>query len=407
MNPFKNQSRREFLKKTGSFSLALGAAGLFPLCSQGNSEILNHIHLYKINVLKPRHFSWGTWKSRQHIIVKFTAGNKVAFSEMIADTNHPELELSEWGLFLNDLKNLNLNEILIFLRSIRGNQQWHKKKIEMTELAIWDLLGQHQNKPSVHLLGLKKNDPVPGLYCVLEDDPKHVRSQIQLGLKQNYTTHFKVKLFGNIENDIEIVRAARKAIGKEAFLMGDANRGYKSWSNLNELAQSINQLAENGLDALEDPSQLTINEFVELNNKLDLSLIPDFIMRPSWDAVNKIVQGMGKYYNLHPSTMGDIRDMIRMKNKVQSWGAGLMIGDNSLIGPGCTIWQQIAIASGADWVEAIEKPFECDTFINCIQSKSTYRTQEGRIGMNEKPGFGLEVNETCLKKSVDEYYQVF
>jgi hypothetical protein len=74
-----------------------------------------------------------------------------------------------------------------------------------------------------------------------------------------------------------------------------------------------------------------------------------------------------------------------------------MIGDDSLIGPSCPVWQQIAVGVGAAWVEALEKPQESDVFPRAART-ATAQQPDGRFGVAElHPGFGTEVDEELLR----------
>lgn len=79
----------------------------------------------------------------------------------------------------------------------------------------------------------------------------------------------------------------------------------------------------------------------------DLTLIPDAPMRPARKGINTIAHGMGRIYNLYPSTMGSLTHMAKLANRIRAIGANVMIGDDNLVGPACTAWQQIAVGLGA------------------------------------------------------------
>ena len=83
-----------------------------------------------------------------------------------------------------------------------------------------------------------------------------------------------------------------------------------------------------------------------------------------------------------------------------------MIGDDSLVGPACTIWQQLAIGAEAVWVEAIEKYEDSDAFLDCVVDKATFRDSSGKYAMKAKPGFGLEIDEDKLKSICKNYVSV-
>jgi len=394
------------MKSLGIFLLLAIMLHIPIRCKKSDSEEIriSQIELYRLDVTKERHFSHGTWKNRQHVILKISAGNQMGWSEAIASKNTPDLDICKWGNFLEEIKGLTISEAFLYLKDSRNRKPWTKRELEFVEMALLDLSGRLQGKPAVELLGLTGKEPVYGTFCVLEEKPELAAKQAQLALEQNLKTHIKVKLFGKEELDRKLIKAVRKVVGPEAFVIADPNRGYKSWKNLDELARTLVNLYNSGIDACEDPSILSNEQWIILQQKVgDLALIPDSNLRPAWESVNTALPNMGEYYNFHPACMGNFFDMVKLGAKVKDWGHDVMIGDASLIGPACTAWQQIAIGLGASWVEALEKPQESETFLKCIVTKATYQQNDGRFAMKLKPGFGLEVDEKLLKEKAVAY----
>jgi L-alanine-DL-glutamate epimerase-like enolase superfamily enzyme len=230
-----------------------------------------------------------------------------------------------------------------------------------------------------------------------------------LSLQQGYRTHLKVKLFGELELDKAIVRAAREIIGQEAFLVGDVNNGYCKTTgveNLDEIAAALHHAV--GLSACEDPASLTTEQWIQLQNLVgELHLLPDAPLRPAVEAIHSAVPGMGRIYNIHPGCAGSIIHAVQLARTIQAFGARLMIGDDSLVGPACTVWQQLAIGLAADWVEALEKPGESDMFEACVNAQATSRTSDGRVTLTElAPGFGLELDHEQLKEKCQDYLMI-
>jgi len=90
--------------------------------------------------------------------------------------------------------------------------------------------------------------------------------------------------------------------------------------------------------------------------------------------------------------------MSKLALKIKSFGGRIMIGDASFVGPGCTIWQQIAIGVGAEWVEAIEKAGDSENYLSCVVKKSTFRDISGFYNLNLMPGFGIDIDTERLKR---------
>ena len=198
---------------------------------------------------------------------------------------------------------------------------------------------------------------------------------------------------------------------EETYLIGDVNCGYRPEGTekpLNEIADSMMQLYEAGLDACEDPAFLNLKEWQALQTQVHpLSLIPDYPMRPSRVAQKTIIEGMGDCYNIHPGSAASIFDAISLAGRIRELGADLMIGDDSLVGPGCTIWQQLAIGLSAQWVEATEKEEDSDFYYGCIKQIAT-DSHTNPIAYDSKCfGFGLYLDEEKLKESSDQVIRIF
>jgi L-alanine-DL-glutamate epimerase-like enolase superfamily enzyme len=404
-------SRRKFINTVGMTIPGLVFAGTLPqylIDSKGNAKI-DSVSLYLVNVKKARNFSHSTWHNRQHIFVKIQSGRHIGWAESLANKNDLDFDISKWGAFLNDLKGLSISEGIEYTRDKFISRNWNAKKSEPVLIALYDILGKIANKPTIELWGLDKRDPVPGLFCILERDVDQALVQAEIAKKQNLTTHVKVKMFGDTKIDLALTVALRKSFGKDTFLMADANRGYKQWKNLDELAMSMKNLHAAGLDAMEDPAELTAAQWAELQIKVgDFALIPDRPMRPAYKALDLFSPEMGVYFNIHPDTMGTFKEAVQLGKKIKSNNRGLMIGDSSLVGPACTFWQQLAIGVGASWVEALEKPQESTVFQECVKEMSTAINSQGKVEITKlQPGFGVEMDEVKLKSLSDAYTQLF
>lgn len=366
---------------------------------------IDGVELYLFNIEKPLHFSFGTWHNRQHVFVRITSGKYCGWSEHNAGRNNLDFDLEKYSEGLKELKGMEVHEALKSVKKHYGDWNWGK--LEVAELALYDLIGKIENKPAVEMLGLDGRKPIPGLFCVLEEDPSKAEEQANVSLEHNFKTHIKVKIFGKPELDKQLVSEVRRVMGPDTYITADVNTGYKEWKNIDELKESMSELKKAGLDACEDPAKLEIPQWVELQSKLpEMAIIPDYIMRPAWETLKSTVKGMGHIYNLHPHCMGSIHLTAELAEKIKNWDAKLMIGDASLIGPACTQWQQIAIGLGADWVEALEKPDQSGPFLECVEALATYQNKDGKMAMKMEPGFGIKMNLKKVREKADKFYIV-
>ncbi len=390
--------RRKFIS-TLSKSLAVFPALSF-VAFDNKDFVIDEIKVYRYDINTVRHFSWGTWYNRQHAFIKFRAGAHHGWSEMVASTNNPDLDIAEWGTFLEPFKGMTVKEAFEFItdEQVDANSKLSVGQMEVIEMCLLDLAGKIAQVPAVELLDMTEHRSVPGLYTILQKDLDVISSQIQAAIRLNLNSHVKFKMFGDTKLDKRIAILAREALGDESMILADANRGYKNWSSVEQLAEVMKELHHSGLDAMEDPATLSVEQWIELQKLvIPLKLVPDYPLRPAWHGLKIAQPGMGAVFNFHPASMGSLRDLNPFAKKIKKFNADIMVGDDSLVGPACNVWQQIAIGVGALWVEAIEKEQDSDAYLSCVKSKPTYRDEKGYFAADFQPGFGLELDEQRLE----------
>lgn len=427
--------RRDFLRRAtaGATALSIWPAEAFPNQSaQGESgassdlwtkiadslnsskATIERIEFYGIHVDAERRFSYKVEKHRQHAFIRFVADGHSGWAEANLGYNkdHPNVPLAKrvWRMgWFDNLKGKTPSEALEYLRASRQKHDY--RQLEYAEVALLDLAGRLLGRPTLELLELTSRQPIPGVYCILSDQPKVVIQEAERALSQNLTSHLKVKLYGRVDTDLQVVRAARQVIDPDAYLIGDVNYGYRrepAQDGLDEIISPLLRLRDVGLSACEDPAAMSANQWSELQEAVGaLDLVPDVPLRPAWKADQQINPRMGEVFNMHPACMGSIIDTVLLGKKIKSWGKRLMVGDSSLVGPACPIWQQIAIGLGADWVEAIEKPQENQIFQECTLRQSPGRSTSGQVILADTlPGFGTELDVEKLRRLAFEFVSV-
>lgn len=371
---------------------------------EGKDAKIDSITAYAIPVDAERRFSYRVQKGRLHIFVRFTAGGHSGWTELNVAKAIPDDQLAAYMSkqlkWYSELKGLSVTDGMKYLVNRRPK---NRKELEVAEMALLDLAGRLTGKPAIELLGLTGKEPVPGVFCILSDDPVQVEKMAKLAVEQKLTTHTKVKLFGKLATDIAVIKAARKVLGEDVYLVGDVNGGYRreqTDEDILPIAVAMRKLHGAGLTACEDPAKMSADQWVALQDAVGtLDILPDVPVRPAWDAPKQIKPGMGRVFNMHPACMGSVAETVSVGRLIQSWDRKLMVGDSSLVGPACPAWTQMAIGLGADWVEAIEKPQENDVFMRVLKRNPVGRTEDGRFMIKESlPGWGLELDEPKLRK---------
>ena len=372
---------------------------------------IEKIEIFFVRVDVPRNFSGGVWPWRYQCMFKISGGGKAGWSELtVPDPENICCKLTEisrkfcgkslgWGMEL--------------CRALRGVVP--DGIIESLEMAMLDLAARVSGRDILDFLGLPHFDSVPYLECVLQKDPAKAEEHARM-LARKY---LKIKLFGDIELDTDIVARVRRVIPADCYLTADVNLGYcsgdadralPSEARLEKVAGEMRKLQAAGLNACEDPAPFTLEEMQKLQGLLTgMPIIPDAPMRPGYRICRNFKAVPGQIYNLHPHCMGSVKAALKLAEDIRASQGGVMIGDNSLIGVGCIQWQVIAGGCRADWCEAVEKSLEgSDKFAECLLKSPVRKCDDGfcRYVGSDEPGFGIVINDEKLKAMSDNHIVV-
>lgn len=372
------------------------------------TAIVERIELYVFNVEVEQNFSFGTWNNRQQIFISIQSGVACGYGEEVLTVNDPDVSLEDWGNELAKLKGKTIPEAFAIVRE--NINIWQDSLSEIAEMALIDLVGRVMKVSALELLDLSGRDSIEGVYVILSHDIDDVEDKAKWAVEHKHDTFIKVKLFGDNDLDCAVISAVRKYAKEKTYLIGDVNGGYLPKTSTEpvsneEIARQLLRLHQAGLNACEDPAYFDNQRWVDLQKRVDtLALIPDYPMRPAGIVKENFVEGMGTIYNIHPGCTASILDAIELADCIKQSGAKLMIGDTSLIGVGCSIWQQLAIGLGADWVEATEKRLDSQVYYKVLVKKPTI-IENSTITL-EFPiyGFGVILDKEALKEHAYKTY---
>ncbi|MFP6769179.1 MAG: mandelate racemase/muconate lactonizing enzyme family protein, partial [Planctomycetaceae bacterium] len=116
------------------------------------------------------------------------------------------------------------------------------------ELALWDLKGKALGVPVVDLLGGRIRDEVELAACMGIQAYDRAGEIASYYVEQGYTT-LKTKAGSDMQEDLEMVRGVRDAVGANLKLRIDPNRAY----SLEEATELGRRLEEYELEYLEQP----------------------------------------------------------------------------------------------------------------------------------------------------------
>lgn len=116
------------------------------------------------------------------------------------------------------------------------------------DCALHDLVARQLNVPLCDLLGGAVRTSVPVLRIVAIKTPKEMAEASQKLVDKGYN-YLKIKVHGEVEEDVARLKAIRKQVGPKVHLTIDANQSYTP----KDAIAAINRMADCNIDLVEQP----------------------------------------------------------------------------------------------------------------------------------------------------------
>lgn len=118
----------------------------------------------------------------------------------------------------------------------------------LIDMALYDLIGNIKDIPACYLMGGKIVDKIPLAALIPLGSPMLMKGLTRSYYKRGFRS-FRLKLGKSIEEDVEIVKAIRKALGNKIHLRVDYNQAYSP----QDAVRAISALEPYGIDFAEEP----------------------------------------------------------------------------------------------------------------------------------------------------------
>lgn len=127
------------------------------------------------------------------------------------------------------------------------------------ECALYDLTARSLNVPLYNLLGGKLRDRIPVLRIVSIKSPADMAKDAGKLADAGYR-YLKIKVHGDVAEDVARIRAIRKRVGPEVHLTIDANQSYTA----KDAILAINRMADFNIELAEQPVPVSDLKGLEL-----------------------------------------------------------------------------------------------------------------------------------------------
>lgn len=259
------------------------------------------------------------------------------------------------------------------------------------DVALWDILGKVRGVPLYQLLGGKVRDKVPVYATALyPEEPAQVARRAR-GFADQGFHGVKIKVGFDLDQDIRIVRAVRRELGKDFIVMTDANQGYSLAVGI-KAAQAF---ADAGAFWLEEPLFVEDiaghailrergNTPIAVGENLNLTCaFENFILRGAVDFIQPDVARAGGVTEMRK--IAALGAQHKVPVSFHTWG------------------DAVALAASVHLSAAIENciVMELDYTYNPLREellREPIKVEKGYLIPFDKPGLGVELAQNALQR---------
>ena len=259
------------------------------------------------------------------------------------------------------------------------------------DIALWDILGKVRGVPLYQLLGGKCRDKVPVYATALyPEEPSKVAKRAR-GFAEQGFHGVKIKVGFDLDQDIRIVRAVRRELGKDFIVMTDANQGYTLEVGLEAAAA----FADCGVFWLEEPLFVEdIAGHAELRERGKVPIAIGENLHTSYAFENFIIRGAVDFIQPDVARAGGITEIKKIAATAAEHGVPISFH---------TWGDGVALAASVHLSAALKNSIvmELDYTYNPLREellREPFRLVNGCLIPPDKPGLGVELNLEALQR---------
>jgi len=243
---------------------------------------------------------------------------------------------------------------------------------------LHDLLGGYTDHLRVsHMLGF--DDP-----AAMAEEATRMREELGI-------TSFKIKVGRRpIELDIAVCRAIHGAVGDQAELYLDGNRGWRP----SEAAIVLRELADLGLSRVEElcPADDVLGRRW-LVRQCSIPFVADESVPTPADVTREVLSGAATGISIKTARTG-FSDSLRIAHLAEGLGVEVVIGNqiDGQIGTACSL------AFGASQRSTAQHPAELSNYLDMTNDllAEPLRITDGTMSVLPRPGLGIDIDPKKL-----------
>jgi glucarate dehydratase len=265
------------------------------------------------------------------------------------------------------------------------------------DMALWDLNGKACGQPLYRLFGGARRETVDYFYYLSQGSPEEVRRQCEDGVRRGYTC-FYLKVGIDTAAETTMLAAVRDTIGAERKIRVDAN---EAWT-VSEAARVLNAWDDSfGIDFAEAPVRIDpVENMQELRQRVPVALCANEGLWRQEDTLRVIRSRCADVLCFSSYWVGTLRRFHTLCHVADFDGQRVCKHTHGELGIAAAAGQHmmLTIPNACDGIQQTASLMQDDVLTERIPIADG--PAWGRI---EKPGLGVEVDETKLAHFHEAY----
>jgi len=255
----------------------------------------------------------------------------------------------------------------------------------MIETALLDIIGKHLGVPVYQLLGGAIRTQVPVCHSVGVAPPDQAAA-LAAQVVADGITWLQIKVTGEPDQDLKIVKAIRKEVGDDIHLYPDVNRG---WKEIKPAINVINAMQdEAGICAVEQP----VEGFEAMTRVTEAVSVPVIVDEGCWspqDAIEVVQRGSADILSLYFTKSGGLMKCMEVAAIGRAANLHLAAALEGVVHPGVIT---VNTLEGREQTK-VGGVFYTDDIIT-----EPFPYADGALSVPDGPGLGVELDDDKIEK---------
>ena len=273
----------------------------------------------------------------------------------------------------------------------------------MVESALLDVVGRALNVPVYQLLGGAVRKEIPVCHSVGVASPEEAAKEATQVLEDGIRS-MQIKVPGEPKRDLEIVKAIRRAVGEDATIYPDINRGYKDTRTAINSVKAMH--AEAAIAAVEQPVE-GIDAMARVSREVDIPVIVDEGCWTPQDTIEIVKRDSADIISIYFTKSGGL--IRSMEVGAIARAAGLPVNVNGSLEGGVGNAANLHLAAALEGT-VLPGVVTVNTLAGREQTKvggvfytddiitEPFEYADGHLKVPEGPGLGVEIDPKKLEK---------